>query len=123
MGRPEKSLDAHEGVLQELAAGLRRLRASDGGRSYRQLAKAANFAASTLARAASGRTLPSWELTAAYVVACGGNPDDWRARWLDAARSLGRDAVRHLPADLRDFVGRAAESELLADVAATIAPV
>src|SRR5690348_10635996 len=136
MGRPEAPLDAREGPLREFASRLRRLREEGGGRSYRQLARSANFAAPTLARAASGRCLPSWEVTRAYVAACGGDPDQWHATWASTARQLGRDhqpgfpapplavangdpvrppgfPVRQLPADLHDFVGRDAEYELL----------
>ena len=136
MGRPEAPLDAREEPLREFASGLRRLREQSGGRSYRQLARSANFAAPTLARAASGRSLPSWEVTRAYVAACGGDPDQWHAAWASTARLLGRDhqpgfpvpppalatsgrppppgfPVRQLPADLHDFVGRDAEYELL----------
>jgi hypothetical protein len=92
MGRPEAPLDGREGPLREFAARLRRLREESGGRSYRQLAKSANFAAPTLARAASGRSLPSWEVTRAYVAACGGDPEQWRPAWTATARlvSAGR---------------------------------
>jgi hypothetical protein len=136
VGRPEAPLDAREGPLREFASRLRRLREESGGRSYRQLARSANFAAPTLARAASGRSLPSWEVTRAYVAACGGDPDQWHAMWASTARLLGRDQrpgfpapalavpnggqapppgfpVRQLPADLHDFVGRDGENELL----------
>jgi predicted ATPase len=136
MGRPEAPLDAREEPLREFAGRLRRLREESGGRSYRQLARSANFAAPTLARAASGRSLPSWEVTRAYVAACGGDPDQWHAVWASTARLLGREhqpgfpapalavanggqvsppgfPVRQLPADLHDFVGRDAEDELL----------
>jgi tetratricopeptide (TPR) repeat protein len=122
MGRPEAPLDPQGGPLQEFAARLRSLRADSGGRSYRQLAKVANFAAPTLARAASGRSFPSWEVTRAYVAACGADPGQWRALWASTARRIGADAhgggepvpdaglaVRQLPADVRDFTGRAAE--------------
>src|SRR5690348_2932750 len=98
MGRPEAPLDAREGPLREFASRLRRLREESGGRSYRQLAKAANFAAPTLARAASGRSLPSWEVTRAYVAACGGDPDHWHATWASTARLLGRDHQPGFPA-------------------------
>jgi tetratricopeptide (TPR) repeat protein len=136
MGRPEAPLDAREAPLREFAGRLRRLREESGGRSYRQLARQANFAAPTLARAASGRSLPSWEVTRAYVIACGGDPDLWYQAWASAARQAGRDrpgvpapvpvraaggaaagrpgpGVRQLPADLHDFVGRDTEYELL----------
>jgi tetratricopeptide (TPR) repeat protein len=122
MGRPEKSLDAVPGALQDLAAGLRQLRANDGGRSYRQLAKRANFAPSTLARAASGRALPSWDLTEAYVLACGGDPDHWRPLWTEASRGVvqATETLRQLPADLRDFVGRATELDALVQAACDV---
>jgi tetratricopeptide (TPR) repeat protein len=122
MGRPEAPLDPRGGPIQEFAARLRGLRADSGGRSYRQLAKLANFAAPTLARAASGRSFPSWEVTQAYVTACGADPADWRTLWTSTARRVGQDAadggqpepdagyaVRQLPADVPDFTGRAAE--------------
>jgi helix-turn-helix protein len=91
VGRPEAPLDAREEPLREFAGRLRRLRDQSGGRSYRQLARSANFAAPTLARAANGRSLPSWEVTRAYVAACGGDPDQWHAMWASTARLLGRD--------------------------------
>jgi len=126
MGRPETPLDAMDGPLSEFAARLRRLRADSGGRSYQRLAKTANFAAPTLARAASGRCFPSWEVTRAYVMACGGDPGQWRSAWEATERLIRRDVpgtdpapgtsppglpVRQLPADLPDFVGRAAECD------------
>jgi len=42
------------------------------------------YSASTLARAASGDSLPHRDLALAYVRACGGDEDEWRCRW-DAA--------------------------------------
>ena len=118
MGRPETPLDAMDGPLKEFAARLRRLRADSGGRSYQRLAKTANFAAPTLARAASGRCFPSWEVTRAYVLACDGDPGQWRSVWEATERLIRGDdpglpgpLVRQLPADLPDFVGRTAECD------------
>ncbi|WP_125533810.1 helix-turn-helix domain-containing protein [Streptomyces sp. WAC 06725] len=48
----------------------------------------------------NGRRFPSWELTCAFVTACGEEPGDWLDRWRDAKRRL--DALR------RDPDGRAA---------------
>ena len=122
MGRPEAPVDPRGGPVQEFAARLRSLRADSGGRSYRQLAKVANFAAPTLARAASGRSFPSWEVTQAYVTACGADLGQWRSLWTSTARRIDQEphdgarpvpdagfAVRQLPADVPDFTGRAAE--------------
>lgn len=128
MGRPEAPLDMRDGPLREFARRLRRLREENGSLSYRQLAKSANFAAPTLARAASGRSLPSWELTQAYVTACGADPEQWRSAWAATARLVRRDRqsgyhprqaiaacfpARQLPADVTDFVGREAEYEFV----------
>ncbi len=48
---------------------------------YRALARRAGFSASTLSVAASGKALPSLDVTLAYVQACGGDPQPWRERW------------------------------------------
>ena len=48
------------------------------------MAKRVPYSASTLARAASGDSLPHRDLALAYVRACGGDEDEWRSRW-DAA--------------------------------------
>jgi tetratricopeptide (TPR) repeat protein len=141
MGRPEAPLDASAGPLAEFARRLRQLREDSGGRSYRQLARSANFAAPTLARAASGRSLPSWEVTRAYIAACGGDPGQWRSAWAVTAELLDRShgcpgaagqpelaagnaalPVRQLPADLPDFIGRAAECERLSRLSDAPAP-
>jgi hypothetical protein len=57
--------------------------------SYRRMALEAHFSPAHLARAADGRALPRWEVTRAYVQACGGVVDEWHVRWCAA-----RDAVR-----------------------------
>ncbi|WP_158706308.1 MULTISPECIES: helix-turn-helix domain-containing protein [Streptomyces] len=43
----------------------------------------------------NGRRFPSWELTCAFVTACGEEPGDWLDRWRDAKRRL--DALRRDP--------------------------
>src|SRR5262245_57802372 len=90
MGRPEAPLPQPGGPVRDLAAGLRRLRRDSGGWRCGQLARSANVAAATLARAASGHRLPSWEVTRAYVRACGGDPAQWRAAWVRAAEDVSR---------------------------------
>ncbi|MET7402226.1 hypothetical protein ABZS66_52975 [Dactylosporangium sp. NPDC005572] len=88
MGRPEKPLDPSAGPAQRLAWQLRRLRDDAGGPGYRQLARRVHFSASTLADAAKGDRLPSLEVTLAYAAACGGDADEWRARWTAAREAL-----------------------------------
>lgn len=79
MGRLERPLD--EGPLREFAQGLRDLRAAVGSPTYRELARIAHVSQSALSAAASGQALPTWEVTAAYVRACGGDLAAWRHRW------------------------------------------
>lgn len=80
MARPENPIDPHAGPLAEFAAGLRRIR-KDAGLTYRELSRLAHTSASALSQAASGQKAPSWEITAAFVQACGGDLDAWRTLW------------------------------------------
>lgn len=82
MPRPENPLDPHAGPVAEFAAGLRRLGAR---RTYRELAQRAHTSASALSQAANGQKVPTWEVTAAFVRACGGDLDEWRMRWEELA--------------------------------------
>lgn len=85
MGRQEAPLPA--GPLGEFAQALRDLRAqAPGAPTYRELADRARYSRTALSDAASGRRMPSWEVTAAFVAACDGDPEQWRERWnaLDA---------------------------------------
>lgn len=82
MGRSERPLDPN-GPVSALAAQLRSLRSS-AGLTYRDMAGRAHYSPSMLATAASGSTLPTWELTRAFVIACGDDPGQWRDRWLQA---------------------------------------
>ena len=81
LGRRETPLDPKAGPVQRLAWQLRQLRERAGSPSYRLLARRAHYSASTLAEAAKGDRLPSMEVMLAYVEACGGDADEWRARW------------------------------------------
>jgi len=82
-GRPELSVDADAGPVAKFACDLRALRKAAGSPSYRELAKKANYSATVLSRAASGKELPSLSAVIAYVAACGGDADEWRNRWLE----------------------------------------
>ncbi|GLF95036.1 nSTAND1 domain-containing NTPase [Streptomyces yaizuensis] len=87
-GRRERPLDPEAGPLERLAHGLRELRASAGGPTYRAMAARAGYSVSTLAAAARGDELPSLPVTLAYVTLCGGDPEEWEARWHGTARAL-----------------------------------
>jgi len=53
------------------------------------MARKANYSASVLSEAAAGRRLPTLAVTLAYVRACGGDPEDWRARWTAMSQDAG----------------------------------
>lgn len=92
MGRPESRVEAASPAVGEFAGALRDLRTRAGEPTYRQLARACHFSPATLARAASGRQLPSLEVSLAYVGACGGDTEEWRTRWA-LARAQTRPAL------------------------------
>ncbi|MCD9879749.1 WD40 repeat domain-containing protein [Streptomyces guryensis] len=81
MGRPERPVDPEAGPIQCLAHELRELRRSAGNPSYRTMAKAAGFSATTLSTAAAGERLPALAVVQGYVRACGGDPGEWEPRW------------------------------------------
>ncbi|MPY62804.1 nSTAND1 domain-containing NTPase [Streptomyces spongiae] len=89
MPRRERPLDAGDGPLRELAAGLRHLRQKAGNPPYRRLAEQAHYSISTLSSAASGQRLPTLAVTLAYVRACDGDVEEWERRWREAAERLG----------------------------------
>lgn len=95
MSRPEGAIDP-QWPLASFASGLRALRAQRGLK-YRQLARRAHCSQGALSRAASGRYLPTWEITRAYVLACGGSADQWQDRWREA-----RDLLRAQNGSSRD---------------------
>ena len=81
VGRPERPLDPEAGELERFALDLRHLRTKAGGPTYRHLARRAHFSVTTLAKAASGDTVPSLQVTLAYVAACDGDLAEWTERW------------------------------------------
>lgn len=81
--------------MADLAAQLRQLREDAGRLSYRQLARTAYYSHSALSQAAAGRELPSLAVTLAFAEACGGDRQEWIARWEKAVASSG--AVTALP--------------------------
>jgi hypothetical protein len=90
-----------DGPLYDFAQGLRDLRAqAPGAPTYRELARRANYAASVLSTAAAGRSLPTLEVTLAYVRACGAEPEEaelWRERWTKLRGTLRHTHPELLP--------------------------
>ncbi|MFC8348619.1 hypothetical protein [Streptomyces sp. NPDC057280] len=124
MGRPERPLDPTAGPVARLAHELRELRKAAGSPSYRRMAEAAGFSATTLSQAAAGERLPSLAVVRGYVQACGGDPDAWEPRWKDADAEVAgevrdddedvvpyRGLARFEPADQGLFFGRARLTE------------
>ncbi|TCR16897.1 helix-turn-helix domain-containing protein [Streptomyces sp. BK205] len=119
MGRPERPLDPAAGPVARLAHELRELRKAAGSPSYRKMAEASAFSATTLSQAAAGERLPSLAVVRGYVQACGGDPDAWEPRWKDADAEVAgevrddaedvvpyRGLARFEPADQGLFFGR-----------------
>jgi transcriptional regulator with XRE-family HTH domain len=81
--------------LVEFAAALRRLRKRAGQPTLRAMARRVPCSAATLCRAESGTRVPSLGATLAYVRACGGDEELWRAQHaqLLAARREDRRVV------------------------------
>jgi Helix-turn-helix domain len=75
------------------AAQLRELREQAGRPSYRQLAKLTHYSHTALSQAAAGSSLPSLAVTQAFVRACGGDVEEWSARWREV-----QEVVRPHPA-------------------------
>jgi hypothetical protein len=101
MGRPERPLDPAAGPIQAFASELRQLRQRAGSPKYLQMQRRTGRSRTALAEAAGGDHLPTWETVDAYVRACGGDPTQWHARWVqarDAARSPRGDAAPPAPA-------------------------
>lgn len=94
MGRAERPLDP--GPLHDFAGDLRALRARTGI-TYRVLSRSAGYSPSALSAAASGDTLPTLEVTLAYVQACGGDAAGWEQRWTELSAWLAASASGSTP--------------------------
>ncbi|MEV6715801.1 hypothetical protein AB0M48_27610 [Lentzea sp. NPDC051208] len=107
MPRPEKTLETAEGELADFAADLRKLREKAGKPGYRELAKRAHYAATTLSEAAAGRKLPTLAVTLAYVEACEGDREEWERRWHEVATETAAQNSPK-PDDRSPYMGLAA---------------
>ncbi|MGW0084524.1 ATP-binding protein [Streptomyces sp. NPDC003393] len=120
-GRRERPLDPQGGPVEQFALELRALREKTG-LTYTQMAVSASFSSSTLSQAAAGHRLPTRDVVAAYVRACGGDAREWEERWERAHSKLHgpvpQGSIEHVTAqnfisvETTSFVGR--ESELAA---------
>jgi Helix-turn-helix domain len=92
MPRPERPIDPSAGPRESFAYELRQLRRVAGNLSYEKLAKLSHYSRTALSEAAGGRTFPSWEVTRAFVRACGGDLKQWTNRWAATERALSKAA-------------------------------
>ena len=116
MPRLERPLAEEDTPVRKFAGDLRRLRQLAGLPPYRELARQANYSPAALSEAVSGRRLPSLAVTKAFVRACGGDVEEWTARWreLAAAGADQGDApyvglAAYQVADADRFFGREAD--------------
>ncbi|TMR02201.1 helix-turn-helix domain-containing protein [Actinomadura soli] len=101
MPRPQNHLDPQTGPVAAFACTLRDLRDSAVPMpTYREMAKRVHYSVTALSQAAAGRKLPTWEVTQAFVRACGADPAEWLPRWqLAAAVSVTNAAAESDSAD------------------------
>ena len=89
MPRPERPVDPEGGPVQRFAMDLRLLRAAADNPPYHLMAKVCHYSKASLSAAAGGNRLPTLDVTLAYVRACGGDIEEWRARWIAAQAEAG----------------------------------
>ena len=97
--------------VEDFAAALQQVR-RHAGLSFRRLAERAHYSHPQLIRATSGKQLPTWNVTAAYLRGCGVPADlmpVWRRRWEQASR------------DPRDIVSLLDNAATLEDLGAAVA--
>lgn len=88
-GRPEKPLDELTNpAAARLARMLRSLRKAAGSPPYKTMSATAHYSVASLSQAAAGTRVPTWDLTQAYIQACGvtneAEIERWRALWQGA---------------------------------------
>jgi hypothetical protein len=113
MGRPEGPLQRDGSLVREFAFWLRDLR-NRSSLTYQQLARAANYATSTMQAAAAGRTLPTLKVTLAFVGACSGDAIAWEKYWTQVKRALDTDSPPDLDTPIRPPWTRAPADSLAA---------
>ena len=84
---PEKPLSPDDSLAQ-FAENLRQLRRDADEISYRRLAERVDISPSALSQAVSGRKLPTWNVTRAFVRGCGGDEKVWYEQWSQVRREL-----------------------------------
>ena len=91
MGRPQEPLERDGSPVREFAFWLRDLR-NRSGLTYDQLGRHAHYAISTVQAATAGKGLPTLRVVLAFVEACDGDKEAWRAYWTQIRRVLDQDS-------------------------------
>ncbi|MYS44767.1 helix-turn-helix domain-containing protein [Streptomyces sp. SID5998] len=99
VGRKEKPIVASNRALVRLARWLRDQRSASRC-SYAELAVRAGCHATTLQRAASGRSVPSARTVRAYAAACGASQEVATELWRQARRRTARNTAVGSPLDI-----------------------
>ncbi|MDF5756414.1 sigma factor-like helix-turn-helix DNA-binding protein [Spongiactinospora sp. TRM90649] len=86
-----------DGPFAAFAQALRNLWQTAGEPPVRTLAALIERSPATVSTAMSGRSLPSLAVTLAMVKACGGDAEEWRARWNRAVNRDGDTTARPQP--------------------------
>ena len=82
----EGDVEPRRAAIDDLVEGLRSMRIQAGKPPFRAMAKASGTVShTTLHDALSGTRMPTWPTVEAFVRACGGDVDQWRRRWAQAA--------------------------------------
>lgn len=92
-------MDPKDGPVSRFAVELRELRRRAGNPGYRELARRAHYATTTLAQAARGMNLPSLPVTLAFARACGGDVAEWENRWHATTAELEPFSLREAQDD------------------------
>ncbi|MFF9787838.1 DNA binding domain-containing protein, excisionase family [Streptomyces sp. SceaMP-e96] len=96
MGRPQQPVRTTNRALAQLTKWLREQKERTG-LNYRQLAQQAGCHATTLQRAASGKTVPKLPTVLAYARVCGAPADHAEELWRRARKEDYRSARRGIP--------------------------
>ena len=90
-------LDRASGSVAAFAGALRDLRQQAGSPTYSALSRRTGLSPSVLSEATRGRRIPTWVTVQAFVLACGGDPQEWRDRWMSAAGQSASSVVSPSP--------------------------
>ncbi|MFE1408867.1 hypothetical protein ACFW5D_36010 [Streptomyces sp. NPDC058770] len=81
MARPMNRLPQSNDPLTAFARDLQALRKKAGDPPLALMAERSGLSPATLSNAHAGKKLPTWAAVNGYVLACGGDPEDFSPRW------------------------------------------